>query len=171
MKPGFYISMGIAIGALVVGFILLNDVQQENELKAIWIQKVPSQCNDVWAEEYNEFYEINPEMSESSKGESKNISENIIKSHYEKQGINILDLKLEIDSLLNDIGYLPERRKYTPHATIARVRHVKDSGKIVDNLEEIANETIGTMTISGFNMMKSTLMPTGPVYDILWNIQ
>jgi len=97
VKPGFYISMGIAIGALVVGFILLNDVQQENELKAIWIQKIPSQCNDVWAEEYNEFYEINPEMSESSKGESKNISENIIKSHYEKQGINILDLKLEID--------------------------------------------------------------------------
>jgi len=86
-------------------------------------------------------------------------------------GQQVQDLKLEIDSLLNGIGYQPERRKYTPHATIARVRHVKDSGKIVDNLEEIANETIGTMTISGFNMMKSTLMPTGPVYDILWNIQ
>jgi 2'-5' RNA ligase len=83
----------------------------------------------------------------------------------------VQDLKLEIDSLLKDIGYQPERRKYTPHATIARVRHVKDTGKIVNNLEELANESIGTMTVSGFNMMKSTLTPTGPVYDILWNIQ
>ena len=83
----------------------------------------------------------------------------------------VQDLKFEIDSLLKDIGYQPERRKYTPHATIARVRHVKNSGKIANNLEELSNESIGTMTVSGFNMMKSTLTPAGPVYDILWNIQ
>ncbi len=88
-----------------------------------------------------------------------------------QNGQQVRDLKLEIDSMLKGIGYQPERRKYTPHATIARVRHVKDSIRMVSNLEEIANELIGTMTVSGFNMMKSTLTPTGPVYDILWNIQ
>ena len=97
MKLGFYISMGIAIAGLVAGFILLNDIQQEKESQTVWMQKIPTQCNDVWIEEYNEFYKINPEMSESSKEKSKEILEDIIKSHYEKQGINVIDLNLELD--------------------------------------------------------------------------
>jgi hypothetical protein len=97
VKPGFYISMGIAIAALAVGFILLADIEQEEEIQTIWIQKTPTQCNDVWEEEYNEFYKINPEIKGLTKEESKNISENIIKSHYENQGIKILDVNLELE--------------------------------------------------------------------------
>jgi hypothetical protein len=97
MKPGFYISMGVAIAALVVGFVLLYDIQQEKDVKTVWIQKIPTQCNDVWNTEYNEYYNINPEMREVSREESKAILETIIKNHYENQGIAILDLNLEID--------------------------------------------------------------------------
>ena len=97
MKLGFYISIGVAIGALVVGFVLLNDIQQEKDAKTVWIQKIPTQCNDVWNAEYSEYYEINPEMKEISGEESKAILETIIKNHYENQGISILDLNLEVD--------------------------------------------------------------------------
>lgn len=97
MKLGFYISMGVAIGALVVGFVLLNDIQQEKDVKTVWIQKIPAQCNDVWNTEYSEYYEINPDMKEVSSEESKAILGTIIKNHYENQGIRILDLNLEID--------------------------------------------------------------------------
>lgn len=97
MKPGFYISMGVAIAALVVGFVLLYDIQQENETENVWLQKIPTQCNDVWNEEYNEYYEINPEMKEASREESRAVLETIIKNHYENQGIKILDLELELD--------------------------------------------------------------------------
>lgn len=97
MKPGFYISMGVAIAALVVGFVLLYDIQQENETENVWLQKIPMQCNDVWNEEYNEYYEINPEMKEASREESRAVLETIIKNHYENLGIKILDLELELD--------------------------------------------------------------------------
>lgn len=90
--------MGIAITGLAVGFVLLYDIQQEKEIESIWMQKIPTQCNDVWEEEYNEFYEINPEMQNGTKEELKEIVEDIIKNHYEKQGINILDLSLEINA-------------------------------------------------------------------------
>ncbi len=90
--------MGIAITGLAVGFVLLYDIQQEKEIESIWMQKIPTQCNDVWEEEYNEFYEINPEMQNATKEELKEIVEDIIKNHYEKQGINILDLSLEINA-------------------------------------------------------------------------
>ena len=91
MKPGFYISMGIAIAALVVGFVLLYDIQKEMDEENIWIQKIPKQCNDVWSVEYNEYYQINPDMDTKS----NEILETIIKSHYEKQGIKILEINLE----------------------------------------------------------------------------
>ena len=97
MKPGFYISMGVAIGALVVGFVLLNDIQQEKESTNIWIQKIPTQCNDVWQAEYAEYYEINPQMQDATKQESKEILETVIKNHYEKKGFKIIDLTLELD--------------------------------------------------------------------------
>lgn len=89
--------MGIAIAALVVGFILLYDIQQEQKQETIWLQKIPTQCNDVWQKEHNEFYENNPELRELSRNESKEILEGIITNHYQKQGINILDLVLELD--------------------------------------------------------------------------
>lgn len=93
MKPGFYISMGVAIAGLVVGFILLNDIQQEKEAQKMWIQKIPTQCNDVWSEEYKEYSSINPDVDMNS----KEILENIIQSHYENQGIDVLEIDLEQD--------------------------------------------------------------------------
>ena len=89
--------MGIAIAALSVGFILLNDVQQEKETQTIWLQKTPTQCNDVWQVEFDEFFETNPEIKEIPKEKMKEILESIIKNHYEKQGIKILDLNFELD--------------------------------------------------------------------------
>lgn len=82
----------------------------------------------------------------------------------------ILNLKNEIDSSLIKLDYQPEKRKYTPHATIARVRHVKDSKRMADNLDSLANEVIGTMTITKIKMMKSTLTSSGPIYEPLWQI-
>ena len=88
--------MGVAIAGLVVGFILLNDIQQEKNVETLWLQKIPTQCNDVWSTEYEEFYKINPEMRDATNEESKKISEDIIKNHYENQGIEILELNLEL---------------------------------------------------------------------------
>ena len=82
----------------------------------------------------------------------------------------VSNLKREIDTHLEELGYQPERKKFTPHATIARIRHVKDVGRIVDNLEGLANESIGFMTVSNFSMKKSTLTPSGPIYETLWQV-
>jgi 2'-5' RNA ligase len=82
----------------------------------------------------------------------------------------ICDLKVEIDSHLKILGYKPEKQKFTPHATIARVRFVKNPEGLVKNLDEIVNEAIGPMTVSKFTMKKSTLTPSGSIYETLWHI-
>jgi len=87
-----------------------------------------------------------------------------------KNSSKIQDLKSEIDSSLLELDYQPEKRKYYPHATIARVRHVQDSTRIAGNLGMLANEVIGTTTITKAKMMKSTLTSSGPIYETLWQI-
>ena len=82
----------------------------------------------------------------------------------------ICNLKSEIDSHLEELGYQSERKKFTPHATIARVRSINDAEKLTTNLDGLVNESIGMMIISKFNLKKSTLTPSGPIYETLWNI-
>ncbi|TFH07169.1 MAG: RNA 2',3'-cyclic phosphodiesterase [Candidatus Thorarchaeota archaeon] len=82
----------------------------------------------------------------------------------------IRNLKMEIDSRLTELGYKPEKMKFTPHATIARVRYIKDAEKLANNLDELVNQPIGSMFVSKFSMKKSTLTPSGPIYETLWCI-
>ncbi len=82
----------------------------------------------------------------------------------------IVDLKSRVDNLLIESGYQAEKEKFTPHATIARVRTIKDSSQIVRNLEELASESVGIMTVESISMKKSTLTSSGPIYETLWRI-
>ena len=82
----------------------------------------------------------------------------------------ICDLKLEIDSHLKELGYKPEKQKFTPHATIARVRFVKDADGLVKNLDKVVNEDVGPMTVFKFTMKKSILTTSGPIYETLWHV-
>jgi 2'-5' RNA ligase len=82
----------------------------------------------------------------------------------------IIDLKSRIDETLTNIGYKAEKEKFTPHATIARVRNIKDSNWLSSNLEELANESVGNMIVKSISMKKSTLTPNGPIYETLWMI-
>jgi 2'-5' RNA ligase len=88
----------------------------------------------------------------------------------ETNGDLVTAIKKEVDALMNPLGYKPETRKFTPHATIARVRHVRDLQGIEGNLHDLAHEQAGSMTVSSIKMMKSQLTPSGPIYTELWAI-
>ncbi|TFG33417.1 RNA 2',3'-cyclic phosphodiesterase [Candidatus Thorarchaeota archaeon] len=77
---------------------------------------------------------------------------------------------MEVDSRLKELGYQPEKQKFTPHATIARVRYIKDAEQLANNLDDLVNQPIGPMTVSKLSMKKSTLTPSGPIYETLWTI-
>ncbi len=79
-------------------------------------------------------------------------------------------LKEKIDDRLGELSYPPEPR-FKPHATIARVRAVHDRKRVIDNLEGLSTKSIGTMTVTSFRMKKSTLTPSGPIYETLWEIE
>ena len=83
----------------------------------------------------------------------------------------MVELKKATDDLLGNVGYPPEKKRFTPHATIARVRFIRDRGRLSSNLESLSSESVGTMTVDGIRMTQSTLTPSGPIYDTLWEVK
>ncbi|WP_323674231.1 RNA 2',3'-cyclic phosphodiesterase [Halorubellus sp. PRR65] len=64
------------------------------------------------------------------------------------------------------LGYDPEDHDFTPHATIARVRH--GGGK--DHVQSVvveAEPTVGTTTVDEVHLTESTLTDDGPRYETL----
>lgn len=85
-----------------------------------------------------------------------------------RNGNLMVELKSEVDKHLEKVGYQRERKPFTPHATIARVRRVYDRDGLYTQLDLLSAADIGTMTVSEFTMMKSTLTPSGAIYDTIW---
>ncbi|NHI83215.1 MAG: RNA 2',3'-cyclic phosphodiesterase [Candidatus Thorarchaeota archaeon] len=81
----------------------------------------------------------------------------------------INQLKLAVETKLEEIGYGRDKR-FHAHATIARVHRIKNRDSILNNLEALAMEQIGDMLVSSFRMTKSTLMPSGPIYETVWEV-
>lgn len=76
------------------------------------------------------------------------------------------DLAHTIDLALTPLGFEPEKRKFRPHITIARVRQHHES--LFSSLAEIASSCSGTIPVKEFILKKSELTPDGPIYtDIL----
>lgn len=86
-----------------------------------------------------------------------------------KNGEKMIDLKKRIDEGLRGAGY-GQDRKFTPHATIARVKSVQNRRPLIEAIENLSDEEIGLMTVESYCMTKSRLTPRGPVYETVWKL-
>jgi len=73
-------------------------------------------------------------------------------------------LQARIQDRLSDLGYPPEKRKFTPHLTLARVgRHVKaeDRRHLGLSIERQSLHLMAEMEVDEISLMKSDLTPAG----------
>jgi 2'-5' RNA ligase len=68
-----------------------------------------------------------------------------------------------VEDLLAPLGFPRETRKFTPHATIARMKRPEPG--LLPALAKIRKNTYGTSPIFGMSLKKSTLTPQGPIYE------
>jgi len=74
-----------------------------------------------------------------------------------------------IESALSPLGFAREERRFTPHATVARVKSPDPS--LFAALRQLGGRRYGCCTISGLKLKKSTLTPRGPVYEDLLEVK
>jgi len=76
----------------------------------------------------------------------------------------------QLEPSLRRLGFPPDRKGFSPHLTIARVRSGRDRQKLVESVEALKDQTIGSITVSRVKLKKSVLTPKGPIYSTLYEV-
>ena len=77
----------------------------------------------------------------------------------------LYSLQKEIELSTERLGFLREK-DFKPHLTLARVNFLKDKEALKNKLNSLKiNNT--KFKVEDFRLIKSTLTPTGPIYEVL----
>ncbi|MBS7638689.1 RNA 2',3'-cyclic phosphodiesterase [Candidatus Bathyarchaeota archaeon] len=84
--------------------------------------------------------------------------------------VELLDLYGKINQALARCGLPPERRGFSPHLTVARVRSGRNMERLSKRIMELRGLEIGGFMVDSFRLKRSTLTPRGPIYNTLLEV-
>ena len=70
----------------------------------------------------------------------------------------------ELDKEFVELGF-DKDKKFSTHLTIGRMKSAKNKAKVKSTIEEFSDVDIGEMKVSKITLKKSTLTPSGPIYE------
>lgn len=73
----------------------------------------------------------------------------------------------QLEPRLRGLGFSPDRRGFSPHLTIARVKSVRNKTELVKSINENANCKFGIVRAECLRLKRSDLTPKGPIYSTL----
>ena len=82
-------------------------------------------------------------------------------------GPQLENLHRKIETALDEIGFEPERKRFNPHITLARLKAYKTPPEAVNFLEDHADFNAGTFAVARFVLVKSVLSSQGAKYTNL----
>lgn len=74
-------------------------------------------------------------------------------------------LAADVERELESEGFPGEKRAFSPHLTLGRVRSPGGAGALSPLLSSLKDRATGSMEVSAVHLMRSTLAPKGPVYQ------
>ena len=83
----------------------------------------------------------------------------------------IIALAELIDSSLAELGFEKEKRPFTPHLTLGRVKTGKNKLELVDMIRQLEKVEIGKMQVKEVKLFESVLKLKGPVYNEIFYIK
>lgn len=78
----------------------------------------------------------------------------------------IRDLHDKLDKEFTKLGF-DKDKKFSTHLTIGRMKSAKNKDKVKSVIEEYDDVDIGEMKVEKISLKKSTLTPSGPIYEDL----
>ena len=83
----------------------------------------------------------------------------------------LMSVQKEVESLLEKFSVPRERRRYSPHLTLGRVKSSHNIKPVLDELSRNKSTEFGRMDVKRITLFKSTLKPTGAEYSTLASIE
>lgn len=84
----------------------------------------------------------------------------------DKEG-RIKQLAESVETALGNIGFRKEEREFKPHITIGRLRSSKNAIQLAEAIRGFTVPAGRRQSIENITLFKSTLTPTGPIYEVL----
>ena len=78
----------------------------------------------------------------------------------------IRDMHDKLDKEFTKLGF-DKDKKFSTHLTIGRMKSAKNKNQVKSTIEEFSDVEIGGMTVNNIVLKKSTLKPSGPIYEDL----
>lgn len=89
-----------------------------------------------------------------------------------KKGLTELQkINDQLDPKLRQLGFVSDRKGFSPHVTIARVRSGRNKKELNDVLTEVKSTQFGSMQAGYLRLKKSTLTPEGPIYTTIHEVK
>jgi 2'-5' RNA ligase len=79
-------------------------------------------------------------------------------------------LHKEIERVLSPFKFEKERN-FTPHATLARVKDLREKAELIEKIKKLRDVDLGTINVDSIWLKKSTLTSAGPIYETLRKIK
>lgn len=77
------------------------------------------------------------------------------------------DIFNQLEPRLRKLGFAPDKKGFSPHITIARVRTGRNKAELVHCINELTNYEFGVLQVNCLKLKKSVLTPKGPIYSTL----
>lgn len=79
----------------------------------------------------------------------------------------LCSLQKKLDDELAELGFAPERRKFSAHLTLARIKQVRMGHRISELVQSVEPVFLGSQAVSSLTVFQSELTRTGPIYTAM----
>jgi len=83
----------------------------------------------------------------------------------------IAEIANRIDDRLSSLGFKKERRGFSAHLTIGRVRTAENKENLLNIINKYSDLEFCSLDVSSINLVKSDLTPKGPIYTTLKEVK
>lgn len=76
-------------------------------------------------------------------------------------------LQAEVEARLQPVGFPRERRPFSAHLTLGRVRSPRNLDRLAEAVARTPSRGLGSMDVARIELMRSQLSPQGSIYTVL----
>ena len=81
------------------------------------------------------------------------------------------EIAKKMDEQLQNLGFEPEKRGFSAHLTIARVKSSRNKEKLLQIIQKYQDVEFATIEVNLVKLKKSDLTPKGPIYTTLREVK
>lgn len=151
----------------------LKLVEPENIHATVrFLGEVPAATIELVKEQMNEVKFSPFEMEFAGLGAFPNLRKiNVVWVGMRKGGEEISRIFEQLEPRFRKIGFEPDRKGFSPHVTIARVKTGRMREELAKFVEEMRDTPFGVIHVEELRLKRSVLMPKGPAYSTIHTIR